>query len=209
CRFANVLRGLGVERGDRVAIYLPMIPEAVIAMLACARIGAPHSVVFGGFSFDSLRDRINDAQAKVLVTADGGYRRGRRVALTDAAHQALLETPSIEKVVVVNRGTAGEAHVRMKEGCDIWYHEAMAGASAECPPEPMDAEDMLFILYTSGTTGRPKGVVHTTGGYLTQVYATTRLVFDMKDEDCYWCTADVGWVTGHSYIIYGPLAAGA
>jgi len=209
CRFANVLRGLGVERGDRVAIYLPMIPEAVIAMLACARIGAPHSVVFGGFSSDSLRDRINDAQAKVLVTADGGYRRGRVVALKDAADQALLETPSIEKVVVVNRGTAGEAHVRMKEGRDIWYHEAMAGASAECPPEPMDAEDMLFILYTSGTTGRPKGVVHTTGGYLTQVYATTRLVFDMKDEDCYWCTADVGWVTGHSYIIYGPLAAGA
>jgi len=209
CAFANVLRDLGVRRGDRVAIYLPMIPEAVIAMLACARIGAPHSVVFGGFSAESLRDRINDAQAKVLVTADGGWRRGRVVPLKENADRALAETPSIEKVVVVQRGIGTEAGARMKPGRDFWYHELMDGASTACPPESMDAEDLLYILYTSGTTGKPKGVVHTTGGYLTHVHATTRLVFDMKEEDCYWCTADVGWVTGHSYIVYGPLAAGA
>jgi acetyl-CoA synthetase len=209
-RFANVLKDLGVGRGDRVAIYLPMIPEAVIAMLACARIGAIHSVVFGGFSADSLRDRIVDAGARLLITADGGYRRGAVVPLKDTADRALKETPTIEHVVVVRRRLiAQDSQVHMKMGRDHWYHEVMQDAAAECPPEPMDAEDVLYILYTSGTTGKPKGVVHTTGGYLTHVYATTRLVFDLKDEDMYWCTADVGWVTGHSYIVYGPLANGA
>ena len=208
-KFANVLKQLGVGKGDRVAIYLPMIPEAAIAMLACARIGAPHSVVFGGFSAESLRDRINDATCKLLITSDGGFRRGRVVNLKENADQALEETPSIERVVVVQRGAGLEAPCVMKDGRDVWYHELMAGVKADCPAEPMDAEDMLYILYTSGTTGKPKGVVHTTGGYLTHVYATTKLVFDLKEDDCYWCTADVGWVTGHSYIVYGPLANGA
>lgn len=208
-KFANVLRDLGVRKGDRVAIYLPMIPEAVISMLACARIGAVHSVVFGGFSSDSLRDRINDARARVLITADGGFRRGRAVPLKRNADEALAGTPSIEKVVVVRRGGGLDADVQMMAGRDLWYHELMDEASPHCPPEPMDAEDLLFILYTSGTTGKPKGVVHTTGGYLTHVYATSKLVFDLKEDDCYWCTADVGWVTGHSYVVYGPLANGA
>jgi acetyl-CoA synthetase len=209
-RCGNVLKDLGVRRGDRVAIYLPMIPEAAITMLACARIGAIHSVVFGGFSADSLRDRILDADAKVLITADGGYRRGSVVPLKDTADRALKETPGIEHVVVVRRRLiAQESQVHMKMGRDHWYHELMQEASAECPAEAMDAEDVLYILYTSGTTGKPKGVVHTTGGYLTHVYATTKAVFDLKEEDMYWCTADVGWVTGHSYIVYGPLANGA
>jgi acetyl-CoA synthetase len=208
-RFANALKSVGVGRGDRVAIYLPMIPEAVIAMLACARIGAPHSVVFGGFSSESLRDRILDAGAKALVTADGGFRRGRVVALKEAADRALEETPSIESVVVVRRGAGLEAPCEMRPGRDHWYDELIAAASADCPAEPMDAEDLLFILYTSGTTGKPKGVVHTTGGYLTHVHATTRAIFDLRADDVYWCTADVGWVTGHSYIVYGPLANGA
>ena len=208
-RFANALKKLGVKRGDRVAIYLPMIPEAAIAMLACARIGAAHSVVFGGFSSESLRDRIVDAEAKVLITADGGYRRGRAVALKEAADVALQETPTIEKVVVVQRGGGLQVDTKMVSGRDYWYHELVADESPVCPPEQMDAEDLLYILYTSGTTGKPKGIVHTTGGYLTHVYATTKLVFDIKEEDCYWCTADVGWVTGHSYIVYGPLANGA
>jgi acetyl-CoA synthetase len=209
-KFANVLKDLGIGRGDRVAIYLPMIPEAAIAMLACARIGAIHSVVFGGFSADSLMDRIIDAEAKLLITADGGYRRGRVIPLKDTADKALGETPTVENVVVVRRRIiAQDPQVHMKAGRDHWYHELMQDADPECAPEPMDAEDVLFILYTSGTTGKPKGVVHTTGGYLTHVTATTRLVFDLKDEDMYWCTADVGWITGHSYIVYGPLAAGA
>ena len=212
CQFANVLKSLGVKKGDRVAIYLPMIPEAVIAMLACARIGAPHSVVFGGFSADSLRDRINDAEAKVLITADAGYRRGQIVPLKRNSDKALEETPSIEHVVVVMRrpgATGDEAFAEMKEGRDLWWHRLMRDVPAECEPEEMDAEDVLYILYTSGTTGKPKGIVHTTGGYMTGCYATTKLVFDMKEEDVFWCTADVGWVTGHSYVVYGPLACGA
>ncbi len=211
CRFANVLKGLGVSRGDRVTIYLPMIPEAAVAMLACARIGAIHSVVFGGFSPESLADRNNDAEAKVLVTADGGWRRGSVVPLKANADAALASSPTVEKVVVVRRGGALSERVdaAMVEGRDYWYHELMAEASEECPAEEMDAEDTLFILYTSGTTGKPKGVQHSTGGYLTQVYATTRVVFDLQDDDVYWCTADVGWITGHSYIVYGPLANGA
>ncbi len=208
-KFANVLKSLGVGRGDRVAIYLPMIVEAAVAMLACARIGAVHSVVFGGFSAESLRDRINDAQAKVLVTADGGYRRGRVVPLKEAADEALKETPSIRHVVVVRRGGGLHATVHLTTGRDHWYDDLMKEASADCPPEPMEAEDLLYILYTSGTTGKPKGIVHTTGGYLTQVASTHRMVFDLKEQDLYWCTADVGWVTGHSYIVYGPLANGS
>lgn len=208
CSFSNALKGLGVGKGDRVTIYLPMIPEAAIAMLACTRIGAIHSVVFGGFSPDSLSDRNNDAQSKVLITADGGWRRGGVVSLKANADVAMASSPTVESVVVVARG--GEltetTPVTMVEGRDHWYHELVSAASNECPPESMDAEDTLFILYTSGTTGKPKGVVHTTGGYLTQVYATTKAVFDLQDDDVYWCTADVGWVTGHSYIVYGPLA---
>ncbi|HET9727718.1 MAG TPA: AMP-binding protein, partial [Gemmatimonadales bacterium] len=211
-RAANGLRKLGVRKGDRVAIYLPMIPEAAIAMLACARIGAVHSVIFGGFSAESVRDRVNDARAKVLITADGGYRRGQVVPLKRMADQAMVETPSIEHCVVVRRrpgGEGDEAFANMTEGRDHWWHRLLDGVSSECDPEPMDAEDLLFILYTSGTTGKPKGIVHTTGGYLTHVAATTRYVFDLKPEDVFWCTADVGWVTGHSYVVYGPLANGA
>ena len=207
--FANVLKGLGVQRGDRVALYLPLIPELAIAMLACARIGAVHSVVFGGFSAESLRDRINDAQAVLLVTADGGYRRGNVVPLKQMADEALEETPSIRHVIVVQRQTAAAFPVAIQEGRDRWYHRLMQDAPAECEPEPMDAEDMLYILYTSGTTGKPKGIVHTTGGYLTGTYATAKWVFDLKESDVYWCTADIGWVTGHSYVVYGPLANGA
>jgi acetyl-CoA synthetase len=206
-RFANVLKGLGVQRGDRVNIYLPMIPELPVAMLACARIGAAHSVVFGGFSAAALVDRINDAEAKVLVTADGGWRRGAAVPLKANADTALDDTPTIEHVVVVRR--TGE-DVPMREGRDRWYHELMAGASADCPAEPMDSEQLLYLLYTSGTTAKPKGIMHTTGGYLTQVAFTHKYVFDLHpDEDVYWCAADIGWVTGHSYIVYGPLANGA
>jgi acetyl-CoA synthetase len=207
--FANVLKSLGVKRGDRVALYLPLIPELAIAMLACARIGAVHSVVFGGFSSESLRDRINDAQAVLLVTADGGYRRGQIVPLKQMADEALRETPSIENVVVVQRQPGAAFPVDIKEGRDHWYHALMQHASPVCQPEAMDAEDMLYILYTSGTTGKPKGIVHTTGGYLVGTYATTKWVFDLKENDVFWCTADIGWVTGHSYVVYGPLANGA
>jgi acetyl-CoA synthetase len=210
-RFANVLKDLGVTPGDRVTIYLPMVPEAAVAMLACARIGAIHSVVFGGFSPESLADRNNDAKAKVLVTADGGWRRGTVVPLKENADEALANSPTIEHVVVVRRGgdLSAEVGATLQEGRDHWYHDLVGAASVDCPAEPMDAEDTLFILYTSGTTGKPKGVQHSTGGYLTQVYATTKAVFDLHDDDVYWCTADVGWITGHSYIVYGPLANGA
>jgi len=207
CRFANVLKSLGVKKGDRVNIYLPMIPELPVAMLACARIGAPHSVVFGGFSADALRDRINDAEAKVLVTADGGWRRGAAVPLKANADLAVAGTPSIEHVVVVRRT---ETDIAMADGRDRWYHDLMADASADCLPEKMDAEDLLYLLYTSGTTAKPKGIMHTTGGYLTQTAFTHKYVFDLHpDTDVYWCAADIGWVTGHSYIVYAPLANGA
>ncbi|MDQ3973762.1 MAG: acetate--CoA ligase [Actinomycetota bacterium] len=203
-RFANALKQLGVSKGDRVAIYMPMVLELPVAMLACARIGAPHSVVFAGFSAQALTERIEDAEAKVLVTVDGFYRKGNVIQLKEAADKALRGTDKIEKAVVVRR--TGE-DVPFTEGRDLWYHDLVADQSADCPPEPVDAEDLLYILYSSGTTGKPKGIVHTTGGYLTHVAATHRLVFDVKpDSDVYWCAADIGWVTGHSYIVYGPLA---
>jgi acetyl-CoA synthetase len=211
-QFALVLDRFGVRRGDRVAIYLPMIPEAAVAMLACARIGAVHSVVFGGFSPEALRDRINDAQCKLLVTADAGYRRGQVVPLKRNADRALEDCPSIEHVVVVQRrpGSLGdEAFAEITEGRDHWWHRVMRDARGVREPEAMDAEDVLFVLYTSGSTGKPKGIVHTTGGYMTAVAATTKYVFDLHEDDVYWCTADIGWVTGHSYIVYGPLANGA
>ncbi|MCG5493132.1 acetate--CoA ligase [Ectothiorhodospira variabilis] len=206
CKFANVLKSKGVKKGDRVSIYLPMIPEAAVAMLACARIGAVHSIVFGGFSPDALRDRIQDAEAKVLITSDQSLRGGRKVPLKGNADKAAAQCPSISTMVVVKRG--GEP-VEWKEGRDVWYHEELANASADCPAEEVDAEDPLFILYTSGSTGKPKGVMHTTGGYLLQAAMTHKMVFDYKDGEVYWCTADVGWVTGHTYILYGPLANGA
>ena len=206
-KFSNVLKSLGVVKGDRVNIYLPMIPEAAVAMLSCARIGAAHSVVFGGFSSQALADRINDAEAKVLITADGGYRRGEVFELKPAADEAIASTPTIEHVVVVKRGGN---KVNMVAGRDHWYHDLMADASDNCPAEPMDSEQLLFLLYTSGTTGKPKGIMHTTGGYLTHVTYTHKYVFDLHPEsDVYWCTADVGWITGHSYIVYGPLSNGA
>ena len=207
CQFANGLKSLGIRKGDRVTIYLPMTPELPIAMLACARIGAPHSVVFGGFSAESLRDRINDSESKLLITADGGYRRGGVVPLKQNSDDSLDGAPSVEKVVVLRR--TGTADDKMVDGRDIWWHDLMEGQPMTCEPEPMDSEDMLFLLYTSGTTGKPKGIVHSSAGYLLGVQATTKWVFDIKEDDVYWCTADIGWVTGHSYIVYGPLANGA
>ena len=209
---ANMLKQLGVVKGDRVAIYLPMIPEAIIAMLACARIGAVHTVVFGGFSPESLRDRINDCGCKVLITADGGYRRGQIVPLKRNADEAVKQCPTIEHMLVVMRrrsGVGDETFAEMQDGRDHWWHRLKRQVPKYCEPEVMDAEDLLFILYTSGTTGKPKGIVHTTGGYLTGVASTTKYVFDLKEDDVYWCTADIGWITGHSYLVYGPLANGA
>jgi acetyl-CoA synthetase len=206
CKFANVMRGLGVAAGDRVAIYMPMIPEAAIAMLACTRIGAPHTVVFGGFSAEALRDRINDCGAKLCITADGGWRRGKAVPLKANVDAALAHTPSIEACVVARR-TGGA--VEMKPGRDHHWDALMQGASPECPPASLPAEHPLFILYTSGTTGKPKGIVHTTAGYLLGAHLTTKLVFDLREGDTFWCTADIGWVTGHSYVVYGPLSNGA
>jgi len=206
CKFAGALKKLGVQRGDRVAIYMPLIPEAAVAMLACTRIGAPHTVVFGGFSADALRDRINDCQAKVCVTADGGYRRGKVIPLKGNVDAALAQTPTIETCVVVKR--VGNA-IEMKAGRDRWWTDVMAGQAADTPAESLPAEHPLFILYTSGTTGKPKGIVHTTGGYLLGAHLTCKYIFDLQEQDQYWCTADIGWVTGHSYVVYGPLSMGA
>jgi acetyl-CoA synthetase len=206
CRFANVLKSIGVAKSDRVALYMPLIPELAIAMLACARIGATHSVVFGGFSSTALVDRINDAQCKVVVTADGGWRRGNEVTLKPAVDEALKETPSVKSCIVVKR-TGSRVH--MEAGRDHWWHELIQTVDAKCEAEELDSEHPLFILYTSGTTGKPKGILHTTGGYLLQAHLTTKWIFDIKDEDIYWCTADIGWVTGHSYVVYGPMSNGA
>jgi acetyl-CoA synthetase len=206
CKFANVLKGQGIRPGDRVTIYMPLVPELAIAMLACARIGATHSVVFGGFSAEAVADRNNDARARLIITADGGWRRGKIVPLKANVDAALDKSPTVEKCIVFNRCQQSTA---MKRGRDLWWHELMASASADCPATPFDSEQPLFILYTSGSTGKPKGVLHTSGGYLLGVSYTHRLVFDLKEEDIYWCTADCGWVTGHSYVVYGPLCNGA
>ena len=206
CKFANVLKILEIKKGDRVVIYMGMVPELPIAMLACARIGAVHSVVFGGFSADALRDRTNDAQAVAVITQDGAFRRGTEIRLKSSVDEALKEAPSVRNVIVFRRSGT---QVNMEPGRDHWWHELVKAASEKCPAEPLDSEHILFTLYTSGTTGKPKGVVHTTGGYMVYVYLTTKYVFDLTDEDTYWCTADIGWVTGHSYILYGPLLNGA
>ena len=207
CLFANTMKQLGVTKGDRVAIYMPMIPEAAIAMLACARIGAAHSVIFGGFSAEAVRDRLVDAEAKLVVTADGGFRKDKVIALKEQVDLAIENgAPSVQNVLVVQRT---KAEVKWVEGRDHWWHDLKSQVSADCPAEPMDSEDMLFILYTSGSTGKPKGVVHTTGGYNLYTHITSKWIFDLKDTDVYWCTADVGWITGHSYIVYGPLSNGA
>ncbi len=205
-KFANVLKKVGVKTGDRVALYMPLVPELAIAMLACARIGATHTVIFGGFSADAIRDRVNDGECKLVVTADGGYRRGSEIRLKETVDAAVAQTPSVENVIVFRRTNS---KINMELGRDYWWHELMETVSDDCPAEELDSEHPLYILYTSGTTGKPKGILHTTGGYLTQTYITTKWIFDLKDEDTYWCTADIGWVTGHSYVVYGPLANGA
>jgi acetyl-CoA synthetase len=206
CRFANGLKKLGVAKGDRVTIYMPQVPEAAIAILACARIGAAHSVIFGGFSSQAIADRVEDATSKIIITADGGFRRGAVVPLKKNVDEALTKTQRVEKVVVLKRA---DSPVEMKAGRDVWWHDLVKDQSTDCPAEPMDSEDLLFILYTSGSTGKPKGIIHTTGGYMVGAYITTRYVFDLQDSDVYWCTADVGWITGHSYVVYGPLLNGA
>jgi acetyl-CoA synthetase len=206
CKFANVLKKLGIKPGDRVTLYMPMVPELAIAMLACARIGATHSVIFGGFSAESVADRNNDAKARLVVTTDGGWRRGKVVPLKQNVDVALEKSPTVEKCIVFNRCNQ---QVLMKPGRDLWWHELMADASADCPAEPLDSEHPLYVLYTSGSTGKPKGVLHTTAGYLVGTSLTHKWVFDLREEDTFWCTADIGWVTGHSYIVYGPLANGA
>lgn len=206
CKFANVLKSRGVGKGDRVAIYLPMVPELVISMLACARIGAIHSIIFAGFSSSAIADRVNDSTCKMVITSDGAYRRGKVLDLKSIVDEGLEATSCVEDVIVVQRT---KSDCKMSEGRDIWYHELMASASKDCPAEEMDAEDPLFILYTSGSTGKPKGIQHHTGGYMVGSYLTTKYIFDLKDDDIYWCTADIGWITGHSYITYGPLNNGA
>ncbi len=207
-KFANALKELGIKKGDRVAVYLPMTPELVVSLLACARIGAVHSVIFAGFSAESIRDRVQDCQANLVITGDGGWRRGKALLLKDIVDEAVEDCPSVKHVVVVRRGEADAFPCRMKDGRDVWYHDIVKDVSADCPPAKMDSEDMLFLLYTSGTTGKPKGIIHTTGGYMVYTYLTTKYVFDLKPEDMFWCTADIGWVTGHSYIVYGPLQNG-
>ena len=205
-RFANGLRSLGISKGDRVTIYMPMVPEAIVAMLACARIGAPHSVIFGGFSSHAIADRVQDAQSHYVITADGGHRRGQIVPLKANVDEALLDSSSVKKVIVLKH--AGN-DINMQPGRDVWWSDLIAKQSDACPAEPMDSEDLLFILYTSGSTGKPKGIMHTTGGFLLGTYLTAKYVFDLHENDVYWCTADIGWITGHSYVVYGPLANGA
>jgi acetyl-CoA synthetase len=210
-RFANGLKKLGIKKGDVVTIYMPMVPEAAIAMLACARIGAPHSVIFGGFSSQAIADRVTDAKSHYVITADGGYRRGKVVPLKQNVDDGLDKAPGVKKVIVykhVGDAPHGGEKINWVEGRDIWWEDVIAGQNTECPAEPMDAEDLLFVLYTSGSTGKPKGIVHTTGGYMVNSYLTTREVFDLRDGDVYWCTADVGWITGHSYVVYGPMCNG-
>jgi len=208
-RFANAMKELGIGRGDRVAIYLPMTPELAVAVLACARIGAVHSVIFAGFSAASIRDRVLDCGARAVITADGGFRRGKAMPLKTVVDEAVDDLPGVTETIVVQRGSGLDVEAPMRAGRDHWYHDLVADASADCPAEPMEAEELLFLLYTSGTTGKPKGIMHTTGGYMVYTYLTAKYVFDLKPGDIYWCTADIGWITGHSYIVYGPMQNGA